>query len=79
MGSCLHGQPCYPERRLSRARWRPAWRVRCRYINACYDARALGDAARMEAAERVAGKRRSSPPLTDKQLRAIPSVLAWQP
>ncbi|WP_428671983.1 hypothetical protein [Reyranella sp.] len=78
------GHPRHTMKRLSRARWRPAWRIRLqhcsRYINAHCDAVALGDAALLAAVE-LADRKNGPlpPPLTDEQIRAIPRIVNRRP
>ncbi len=80
----FHGQHRYTVRRLSRSRWRPAWRVIiincCADGNALYDALALGLTDRAETIQRaIGGVCPLPPPLTDEQRAAIPRVVKMPP
>ena len=75
----FHGEPRYTVRRLSCARWRPAWRVVAVYLAAesgsYYEAVALGLTERATAIVSAIGKRGPMPaPLTDEQRRALPRI-----
>lgn len=74
----FHGEPRYTVRRLSRSRWRPAWRVVAAHYHAddFYQAVALGlhdRAAAILAAER--GRGPMPAPLTEAQRASLPRVV----
>lgn len=74
----FHGEPRYTVRRLSRGRWRPAWRVVVAHFAAddFYQALALGlhdRATTIRAASR--GRGPMPAPLTEAQRKAIPHLV----
>jgi len=71
-------------RRLSRARWRPAWRVVSAWASdeadAYYEAVALGMMERAETIKRALGKLcPMPPPLSSEQLAKIPRIVRMRP
>jgi hypothetical protein len=79
----LYGQHRYTVKRLSRSRWRPAWRVvLVSYSDAdgYYEAVALGLTDRAATIQRAhGGLGPMPPPLTDEQRAAIPRVVKMRP
>jgi hypothetical protein len=74
----FRGEPRYTVRRLSRTRWRPAWRVVAAHFRAddFYQALALGlhdRATAILAAERGLGP--TPAPLSDAEREAVPRVV----